>query len=265
MVSKEKILSVCKNILTFVKKGNETFRRLTDKITLYFENMDTEHKRRITTGIIFAVTFLIIVFCGGVVYMLTIFAICCLMIYELIKIITNIEKTNNKMFVSLRKFGISYIVICCFSLILIRESSQGIKVTFWMFSVVWTVDTMAYLFGKRYGKVQLAPKISPKKTYEGAIVGSTCGIFISIVLYKMMHVYNADTLTFQSFIVLTLVVVILAQLGDLSESYIKRQCCVKDSGTILPGHGGLFDRFDSLLFVAPIVFIVLFLNGGVLF
>ena len=265
MVNKEKILTIVKNICTFLKKIATTFHFVITNIISSFNIIDVELRKRIITGIIFAFTFLIVIFYGGVVYMLTIFIICCLMIYELIGMITSIEKTNNKMFTSLRKFGILYIIICCLSLVLIRESLQGIKITIWLFAVVWTVDTMAYIFGKRYGKLQLAPKISPKKTYEGAIVGSACGIFISIILYKIMYTNSADTLTLQSFVIFTIIIVILAQLSDLSESYIKRQCGVKDSGNLLPGHGGFLDRFDSLLLVAPLVFLVLFLNGGILF
>ena len=231
----------------------------------HIKNTNVELKRRIRTAILFLVALLFVVSCGGIIYMATMFVICCIMVYELMKMVSNIEESNNRMFFLLRRWGVIYIAVSCISMVLIREVEQGLKITLWMFFVVMSVDTSAYIFGKRYGKIKLAPEISPNKTYEGAIFGTITGLFVSIALYHFFHTNSKYSFSIQSFIILSLLVIILAQLSDLSESYIKRQCKVKDSGSILPGHGGMMDRFDSYLIVAPFIYIILFLNHSVIF
>ena len=234
------------------------------KIKTKFQE-NPELKKRTIYGLIFAVFFLFVLICGNLLYMIFIFSIFCIMSYELLKMVSKIEQSNNKMFVRLRGFGLIYIAICCLGFILIRESTQGLRVSFWMFLTVWSVDVFAYIFGKKFGKIKLAPEISPNKTYEGAIFGTIGGSFVSIGLYKLLVLNGQNSLSIVSFFILSLIIIILAQLGDLSESYIKRQCGVKDSGSIIPGHGGLFDRFDSFLLVSPFIFIVVWLNDWVLF
>ena len=224
-----------------------------------------ELEKRLVYGLIFAFTFLFLLAYGGIIYMLAIFALLCIMSFELIRMASRIEKKNNQMFVLLRRWGLLYIAVCCMSLVLIRESSQGFKVSIWMFITIWSVDTFAYIFGKKFGKLKLAPEISPGKTYEGAILGTIAGLFVSITIYKAFATTNANSFSVISFSIFSIIAIILAQLSDLSESYIKRQCGVKDSGNILPGHGGLMDRFDSFLLVAPFVFLIVWLNGGILF
>ena len=224
-----------------------------------------ELEKRLVYGLIFVVSLLFLLACGGLVYMVAVFTMLCVMAFELIKMVSKIEKSNNQMFVLLRRWGLLYIAFCCASLVLIRESEHGFKVSIWMFVTVWSVDTFAYIFGKKFGKLKLAPTVSPGKTYEGAILGSIAGLFVSITFYKAFATGDSASFSILSFAILSIIVVILAQLSDLSESYIKRQCKVKDSGNILPGHGGLMDRFDSFFIVAPFVFIVIWLNGGVLF
>ena len=169
------------------------------------------------------------------------------------------------MFILIRRWGLIYIATCCISLVLIRETQQGIKVSIWMFLTTFAVDTFAYIFGKKFGKIKIAPEISPNKTYEGAIFGTVAGLFTSIVIYKFFFTAKPGSFSLISFVIFSIIVIILAQLSDLSESFIKRQCGVKDSGKILPGHGGLLDRFDSFLIVSPFVFIVIWLNDGILF
>lgn len=116
---------------------------------------------------------------------------------------------------------------------------------------------MAYLIGSKLGRNKIYEKISPNKTWEGFIGGAVftiaAGILCSLIL---------NHLTLTDWIVIASIVIIFGTLGDLFESIIKRRLNVKDSGTMLPGHGGLLDRFDSLLFVIPVVFVWLSLTGN---
>jgi phosphatidate cytidylyltransferase len=123
-----------------------------------------------------------------------------------------------------------------------------------LLSIVWSVDTFAYLVGKYFGKRKLIPEISPKKTVEGAIGGVAGGVIVSSIIGEYLGIFEVSLLTAFSLFVLTLI----SQIGDLIESYIKRVFGIKDSGTIIPGHGGLLDRLDSSISVAP--FLVVF--GG---
>ena len=113
---------------------------------------------------------------------------------------------------------------------------------------VWITDSAAHLAGSRYGRLKLAPLISPNKTWEGAGAGLVCATLIcGIYICLALHV------PFFTSLALALLFSVAAQLGDLGESALKRWAGVKDSGHILPGHGGVLDRFDSLLISAPLV------------
>lgn len=115
--------------------------------------------------------------------------------------------------------------------------------------IVWLTDSGAYLIGRKIGKNKLAPKISPNKTWEGSIGGTvTATIILTIYLY-FLPVGGA----WLPMILLTIVLSIMGQFGDLIESSLKRYYGVKDSGKILPGHGGILDRFDSMLIVMPML------------
>jgi phosphatidate cytidylyltransferase len=111
----------------------------------------------------------------------------------------------------------------------------------------WGSDTFAYFTGRFFGIHKMAPHISPKKTMEG-LLGGMAGTLLLCMLFSW---YFDFSLAFA--FVLGLMVAIAAPMGDLFESYVKRVCDIKDSGNILPGHGGMMDRFDSLLFVAPLL------------
>jgi len=120
------------------------------------------------------------------------------------------------------------------------------------FILVWVNDTFAYLVGKNFGKQKLFPRISPKKTVEGFLGGL---FFACVASYFITHF--TDTLTFNNWLILAIIVSTFGTLGDLIESKFKRQAKVKDSGVIMPGHGGLLDRLDSIIFAAPFVFLYL--------
>lgn len=125
----------------------------------------------------------------------------------------------------------------------------------WIPFVAWICDTFAYLSGMAFGKHKLAPVLSPKKTIEGSIGGTlasviTGGIFGYILSTNMVHNNNLIWV----FMIITFVAAIVSQIGDLAASGIKRDHGIKDYGNIIPGHGGIMDRFDSVIFVAPMIY-----------
>jgi phosphatidate cytidylyltransferase len=126
-----------------------------------------------------------------------------------------------------------------------------------VFFVVWVYDSFAYLTGSKYGKHKLNRKISPNKSWEGCIGGTVAALLIG-----MVNSFLFIQLSLIEWLLLSLLIVVFGTLGDLFESIIKRRLNVKDSGTMLPGHGGLLDRFDSLLFAIPVVYVWLNFSGN---
>lgn len=140
-------------------------------------------------------------------------------------------------------------------LILAMENSRAL--IWFVLLGAFMSDIMGYVVGKKFGKRKLCPSISPKKTVEGSIAG-IIGVVISFVILNLI-LSNLGILSLNMFVVVIMAIVcaIVGQFGDLSASAIKRYCGVKDFGSIMPGHGGILDRCDSILFVAPIVYIFL--------
>lgn len=120
------------------------------------------------------------------------------------------------------------------------------------FILIWINDTFAYLVGKNFGKQKLFPSISPKKTVEGFLGG----LFFSCVASYFIAKFT-NTLDSTYWLILAIIVSVFGTLGDLIESKFKRQAKVKDSGVIMPGHGGLLDRLDSIIFAAPFIYLFL--------
>lgn len=145
----------------------------------------------------------------------------------------------------------SLVIAFLFSHVLwLRELREGKLWVFFLLSVAFTGDTFALYGGKRWGRHKLSPRISPGKTVEGTIIGlvGSClgGVLFSQWFFPGFSIGVA--------VYLSLILGILAQLGDLWESIVKRKAKVKDSGWLLPGHGGFFDRVDSVLFSAPFLY-----------
>lgn len=120
------------------------------------------------------------------------------------------------------------------------------------FILVWVNDTFAFIVGKNFGKQKLFEKISPKKTVEGFLGG----LFFSCIASYFIATFT-ETLNFTNWLILSIIISVFGTLGDLIESKFKRQAHVKDSGIIMPGHGGLLDRLDSIIFAAPFIYLFL--------
>jgi phosphatidate cytidylyltransferase len=169
-------------------------------------------------------------------------------------------------------FAFVYIAVPLAMLVQIREQVAGAFWLLYLLFVVWAGDIFAYFVGRSLGRHLMAPRISPKKTWEGAAASMAASLVVGIVLFtyslqisyfllrtglieRRDGLFGLEKPELWPIILLTIVVNLAAQLGDLVESLIKRGAGVKDSGTILPGHGGMLDRVDALLFAAPVLWI----------
>lgn len=131
----------------------------------------------------------------------------------------------------------------------IETRAEGIEYVIYALLVIWTTDSGAYFTGRKLGKRKLWPDISPNKTIEGFIGGIVLAVIVALIFQAIMPVSNS----IPYLIIVTVLASVFGQLGDLVESALKRHYGVKDSGNVLPGHGGILDRFDSLLFVLPLL------------
>ncbi|MDP6435575.1 MAG: phosphatidate cytidylyltransferase [Arenicellales bacterium] len=142
------------------------------------------------------------------------------------------------------------LIVAWLSFTALRQAEGGEKLVFILLAIIWVADSGAYFIGKRWGRRRLAPLISPGKSIEGLIggIGSAALVgFVAALLLGFRDVIEVVTWTVVAILVSSISVV-----GDLAQSRIKRRCGKKDSGTLLPGHGGILDRIDSLLAAAPV-------------
>jgi len=184
-----------------------------------------------------------------------------LLIVPIVEIFRKKENAIQNITYTLTGIVLFAIPFSLFSLILIPFSNQPElykpEILIGMMVIIWASDSGAYIFGSLIGKHKLAEKISPNKTWEGTIGGTIFSIAIALIYFSFFDYFNTIEI-----ITISLATIVAGTFGDLFESLIKRNFEVKDSGNILPGHGGLYDRFDSLLFAAPVyyILIVTFLN-----
>lgn len=139
------------------------------------------------------------------------------------------------------------------SLLIPIRQTLGARYILFLFIVTWIGDTAAYYVGKNLGRHRLAPRISPKKTIEGSIGGLAGSVLGAYVFHRFWPLRES----LPTVILIAAVLNLFAQMGDLAESGLKRGAQVKDSSALIPGHGGMLDRIDSLLFSAPILYLFL--------
>lgn len=147
--------------------------------------------------------------------------------------------------------GLCYITFPLTLGIILNQNSTTQPLVLWALLITFGHDMSAYIGGNLYGKHKLVPTISPKKTWEGLLSGFLGTLFLFYILAKQPVTYLASTAC-----TISVIISILAVSGDLFASYLKRKAGVKDTGTLLPGHGGMLDRLDSLLFVLPYVYLM---------
>ncbi len=146
--------------------------------------------------------------------------------------------------------GFAYVPFFLGHLILLRNGHQGIPWTAMVLAVVFAGDTAAYYVGKTWGRRKLAPRISPGKTVEGGVAGMAASLLAGALVKSCW----LQEVSWFSYVWVAASAGLAAQLGDLVESMLKRSVNIKDSGRLLPGHGGVLDRIDGLLFAAPVVY-----------
>jgi phosphatidate cytidylyltransferase len=149
-------------------------------------------------------------------------------------------------------WGVLYCGLPVLALVVLRDRADGIVVTLWALALVWATDIGAYFAGRTIGGPKLSPRISPNKTWAGLIGG----VILAGAFGMAMHVSQGLPIRLA---LATPMLAVLAQLGDLYESWLKRRAGVKDSGNILPGHGGIMDRLDGLVPVAPLAALLVLL------
>jgi phosphatidate cytidylyltransferase len=152
--------------------------------------------------------------------------------------------------------GLFYFVLFLYPALPVRYDfgeKTGLQWTILLLAVIWAGDTVALVVGKMFGKHPFAPILSPKKTNEGAIAGLLGGFLIAVVIQQIL----LTDLPIKHVMILSILLGALGQLGDLAESMLKRAAQIKDSSHLIPGHGGVLDRMDSLLFAIPVLYFYL--------
>ncbi len=157
---------------------------------------------------------------------------------------------NTPAIITRQVLGSVYIPVFLAHLILLRNVSSGSSWIYFLLAVIFAGDTGAYYVGSYFGRHKLCPAVSPKKTVEGALGGLAANLLIGAIFKNLLM----PNLSWQMACLLFITMGIAGQIGDLFESQFKRVGNIKDSGSILPGHGGILDRIDALLFAAPVVY-----------
>lgn len=177
-------------------------------------------------------------------------------------------------FANMKRLTFEKISVCVFSATAIPMSLSGISriaaadnglyLVIFPFVIAWCCDTAAYFAGKAFGKRKLCPELSPKKTVEGAVAGNIGSVAGTLIMCAVLSLCFHKQPNYALLAVFALISSVAAQFGDLAMSFIKRNYGVKDYGSIMPGHGGIMDRFDSLIFVTPMVEALIMLLPGIL-
>jgi phosphatidate cytidylyltransferase len=160
------------------------------------------------------------------------------------------EKTSSKLFLLIRY------VVCSLSFLILIPFLNDIytpSILIGILILIWTNDSFAFIIGKKIGRRKLFESVSPKKTIEGFIGGFVFAILASYLIAKQTQLFST-----LNWLIIGTIISVIGTIGDLVESKFKRQAKIKDSGTVMPGHGGLLDRLDSLLFVAPFVYLYIY-------
>jgi len=164
-------------------------------------------------------------------------------------------------------FCLFYVGMTLVALLALREEANGPSLLAFLFCVVWAGDTAALYVGRAWGRHKMAPTLSPNKTWEGtlgSVVGSLLATGLLLGLARLFDLWDKVWLSYPEnlwyWLGLAIVVNVAAQAGDLAESALKRSAGVKDSGSLLPGHGGVLDRIDALLVAAPVLWYALVIH-----
>lgn len=170
-------------------------------------------------------------------------------------IVTNMKRNVNDIAISL--FGICYIVFFLMFAPLIRDCLENGKILIWyVFFSAWGTDIFAYFIGKRFGKHKFTP-ISPKKSIEGCVAGIFGAIIMNLIYTVICNSILGTNFNYIYIFGISIFLSVISQIGDLAASSVKRYCDIKDYSNLIPGHGGILDRIDSVIFILPFAYFLL--------
>lgn len=212
------------------------------------------------TGFVFAVIQFGLFFTGRVE--LKVISVLILILTVVTLIITVFRRNYNFIDAAVTIMGFIYTVAFFSLIILIYDMPGGNFYVFTIFTISWLCDTAAYFTGRFFGKHKLLPEVSPKKTVEGAVGGLFGGALGTMLFGIILERTGQNLISPIHFLIMGLIGAVFAQIGDLIASSIKRDCGVKDYPKLIPGHGGILDRFDSVLLAAVSVFLYLTIIFG---
>lgn len=178
---------------------------------------------------------------------ITLAVVCAIFVVTALNLLFDFKDTDMAEMASVF-WGIMYVGGLLAFLVSLR-SLFALHFTVMFFAVIWSNDTAAYFVGKKWGKNKLSPVVSPNKTVEGAVGGVIVPLALVLILHPIIGQHYPLTLGWS--VIFTVLIVVVAQVGDLVESAMKRKMKIKESGDIIPGHGGVLDRFDGIIFAAP--------------
>lgn len=230
-----KVLEIVENARLFAV---EIFEKIIHKIHQLDPSSNT--KQRVISGVVMITLAVYAIFFSKNLFLLLAIALTILMVFEWIDMTKNMSDQKKW-----RLIGFFYILIPVYCVIKIRF--YDVDVLFWMFAVIWATDIFAFFAGRSLGGKKLAPTISPNKTWSG-LAG---GVIASALIGLMSAFMFSGGIFF--FIFVSVLLSVIEQCSDLLESKFKRIFGVKDSGNIIPGHGGVLDRLDGMMLVAPVV------------
>jgi phosphatidate cytidylyltransferase len=155
--------------------------------------------------------------------------------------------------------GVAYAAVLVVAPAVLRgDASYGLPAILLLFAVVWTTDIVAYFAGRKIGGPKVWPRVSPKKTWSGALIGTLAAILVGLIVGRAAGIENWPALVGLAF-----VLAVACQAGDLFESAVKRRFSAKDAGTLIPGHGGLMDRLDGFVAAALVAMVIGVSRGGI--
>jgi len=228
----------------------------------YFSKLNSLQKRVVSAAVLAPIV-LLVVFAGGVLFNVFVLVVAIVMAFEWNDIVNHDDqKLRRNELRRWRLAGIVYVSVFASSLYYLmgsNEGGHGALTILLMVLIVWATDTAAYFVGRFVGGVKLMPSVSPNKTWSGAIGGVVAAMIVGGFAAPAVA-YN-----FWQMLFLSIFLSLLSQMGDLLESWIKRQFRVKDSGYLIPGHGGVMDRIDGFVVVAPAFAVVTMVTGGSIF
>lgn len=212
--------------------------------------LENEYKKRAVSAFLLLVIFVFSICYDFISFAILESLVAIAMFIECFKITSHIRDRAKWLIIST-----IIIIISAASLIKVRSLPLGKEIILWYFIVIWATDIFAMICGKIIGGTRLAPLISPLKTWSGLVGGMISASIMGLISAKAL--FGTHSI---KFLYLGALLAIFAQISDLLESSFKRLCKVKDSGSLIPGHGGALDRFDSTLLTGPLLYILIYYN-----